>query len=152
MLFQFLRGVITLTIISALGGGVSFSLNFGFLSGFILTIVLQIILFNTVKYFRDGHVSMRIREIELEEIKSFEKQGMELDCAHCREPVFVPIRFDEQNGFDCPKCEKTNAIYVNVTVARETTPLNIDAITTKLIVDEEEKIKDEMLITGNLNE
>ena len=43
----------------------------------------------------------------MREIESFEKQGMELSCAHCKAESYVPIRFDEQNAHfnsehDCP--------------------------------------------------
>ena len=148
MYIQLLRGLIILSTISSLGGVLAWGMTFPFWQGFALTSVLQIVLFNIVRYIRSGYLASRARELELEEIKSFEKQGMELSCAHCRAKVFVPIRFDQQNSFQCPECEEHNAIYVNVTVARETTPLNVEAITSKLIIDEEEKLKDEMRIVS----
>ena len=148
MFTQLLRGLIILSTVSSLGGLLAYSINIPFWQGFAFTGVIQVVLFNIVRYVRSGYLVSKTRELELEEIRSFEKQGMELSCAHCRTNAFVPIRFDQQNAFQCPECGEHNAIYVNVTVARETTPLNVDAITSKLIIDEEEKVKDEMRITS----
>lgn len=148
MFIQLFRGIIILSTISSLGGALAYGIGVAFWQGFAFTSVIQIILFNVGRHIRTGYLASKTRELELEEIKSFEKQGMELTCAHCRSNVFVPIRFDQQNAFQCPECGEHNAIYVNVTVARETTPLNVDAITSKLIIDEEEKVKDEMRITS----
>lgn len=71
------------------------------------------------------------------EVEAFAKQGMELKCAHCNTLSFVPIRFDQHNTFDCPNCNSSNAVYVNVTVARETAMLGKKSIRTSSINDDE---------------
>ena len=130
-----------LCVVGSIGSVIAYSLSYSMIKGFLLTLVVQLVLYNMFKYTRDGWMTVKIKQLELEEIKSFEKQGMELECAHCRHVTYVPIRFDQQNILDCPECNKNNAIYLNVTVARETVPLNTEAITTRLLIDEEERIK-----------
>ena len=152
MLYQLIKSILILCIISATTGATFYVFNYDFWKGFLLATVLQVILFNIIKYFRNGYIMIKAKELDLEQIKQFDKQGMELKCAHCNALTYVPIRFDEQNVFDCPACGESNSIYVNVTVARETTALNMDAITSKLIVDDEEKAKDEIIIESTKNE
>jgi len=139
-------------VVGALGAGACFSLGWSPVAGFVGTMTIQIIIFNIFKYMRDGYMTVRLKELQVQEIQSIEKQGIELSCAHCKAETYVPIRFDEQNQFKCPECGNDNSIYVNITVARETTSLNIDSITKRLLVDDEERVKDSIRITGSKDE
>ncbi len=147
-----LRSLSILLAISAAVGYITYELMYGFTVGFISALLIQLFTFNIAKYIRDALITVRIKALQVEEIKSFEQQGIELNCAHCKEPVFVPIRLDQQNSFDCPGCSKPNAVYVNMTVARETDTINMDAITTRLLIDDEERVKDEIRISGSREE
>lgn len=139
-------------MIGAVGAAFAYSVDYSYYKGFAFTVVAQLLVYNLFKYMRDGYMTVRMREIEMEEIKSFEKQGMDLECAHCRDVAYVPIRFDQQNVFECPACGKTNSVYLNVTVARETTPLNTEAVTTRLLIDEEERVKQSIRESNDTNE
>tara|TARA_B100001123_G_C15331728_1_gene1031444 strand:- start:2509 stop:2967 length:459 start_codon:yes stop_codon:yes gene_type:complete len=152
MVYQFLRGVFVTSVISGIFGALAYSTGYSFLNAFVFTFTIQIIIFNIVKYIRDGFVITKSKELEVQKIREFTKQSMELSCAHCNAKAIVPIRLDRENAFECPTCGKGNSLYINVTVARETTPLNLQAITTKMIIDEEQKAKDEIIIEGSKND
>ena len=152
MILPVIRSLIILLTVSTAVGYATYELEYGFIPGFIVALLLQLLVFNTAKYIRDSIMTVKIKSMQLEEIKSFEQQGIELNCAHCKESVFVPIRLDQQNSFECPACGKNNAVYVNMTVARETDSINMDAITTRLLVDDEERVKDEIRISGSKQE
>lgn len=149
MIIPVIRSLIILLVISGAVGYTTYELNFGFSVGFVGALLTQIAAYNITRYVRDSIMTVKLKAMQVEEIKSFEQQGIELNCAHCKEPVFAPIRLDQQNSFDCPACGKSNAVYVNMTVARETDSINMDAITTRLLIDEEERAKDEIRISGS---
>ena len=139
-------------LVSALGSGAAYASGHSPVAGFVGVFTLQVILFNIARYVREGYMRVQMKELQVREVESFEKQGMDLSCAHCKAESYVPIRFDEQNQFTCEHCGKQNSIYVNVTVARETTALNMDSITKRLLIDEEERVKDSIRITSEKND
>lgn len=148
MILSVLKSLSILLSIATAVGYATYELAFGFWPGFIFMMITQIMVYNLYRSIRDSIVALRLKAMQVEEIKSFERQGIDLNCAHCKERVFVPIRLDEQNNFICPECNKPNSVYINMTVARETDSINMDAITTRLLIDEEEQAKDEIRITG----
>ncbi len=75
-------------------------------------------------------VTTKMKQLQVDEIEAFSKQGLDLKCAHCGNASFVPIRLDEHNTYACPHCTKTNSVYIKLTVARETTMPNKPSITT----------------------
>lgn len=118
-----------------------------YLKTFVAVTAVQLVLGFIASAIKDAMTTIRIKELQVQELESFAKQGMELKCAHCNTTSFVPIRLDEHNTFDCPNCNSANAIYVNVTVARETSMMNQNSIRSSSINDDESiairSIKDE---------
>lgn len=82
---------------------------------------IQFVIGFVVSVIRDTLSTTKLKQLQVREIESYEKQGMDLKCAHCTSISYVPIRLDEHNTFTCPACNSSNAVYVDVTVARETT-------------------------------
>ena len=152
MFWSVLRSILIIILIAALTAGLFFIADMAPLKGAVIAILTQIVIYNIIRQYKSGVLQIRLREIETEQIAEFGKQGMELQCAACKHSVHVPIRFDVTNSFICPKCNINNSIYVNITVAQDTTPLNVEAITSKLIIDDEEKVKDEIIIQGGKDE
>lgn len=148
MIPSILRSLL-ITVIIGLGfGGLMYFFipePISFYRGTIGGIVFQIIVYNIIRYFRSGMLRVRLKELEVEQLKQYDKQGMELQCAHCKHLTYVPVRFDQDNNFTCDACGENNAIYVNVTVARETTQLDLKSVTSKLIVDERDNAKKKLL-------
>lgn len=58
---------------------------------------------------------------ETKRLELYAMQGTDVTCAHCNAAAFVPVRFDEDNSFDCDVCGKSNSVYIDVTTTQKTT-------------------------------
>ena len=152
MFWGVLRSILIIVLFSVATAGLFYLADMSPVKGCVIAVLTQIVIYNIIRQYRSGVFEVRLKELETEQIAEFGKQGMELQCAACKSSVHVPIRFDVTNSFICPECSSNNSIYVNITVAQETTPLNVEAITSKLIIDDEEKVKDEIIIQGGRDE
>ena len=108
-----------------------------YLKIFVATTAVQLVLGFIASAVKDALTVTRIKELQVQEAEAFGKQGMELKCAHCSTTSFIPIRLDEHNTFECPTCNSANAIYINITVARETTMMDQKSIRTSSVNDDE---------------
>ena len=74
----------------------------------------------------------------------FSQQGVEVNCAHCNQPSFVPVRMDEENEFTCEQCGKHNSIYIDITVAQKAQLIDRDRLSVtsyiKDKIDAEQKL------------
>ena len=87
---------------------------------FVVSFLGQFVLFYMWNSYVSYKLNLDINRQETERIKAFESQGVDVKCAHCNSVNYIPIRMDEDNGFECAACGKTNAVYVDVTVAQQT--------------------------------
>lgn len=87
---------------------------------FVVSFLGQFVLFYMWNSYVSYKLNLDINRQETERIKAFESQGVDVKCAHCNSVNYIPIRMDEDNGFECAACDKTNAVYVDVTVAQQT--------------------------------
>ena len=128
----------TLTVAAIFGGLFEYYTSYVFVDVFITTIIIQFIFF----YLWNTYTQYRLRLVqEVEETKREElymQQGVTVECAHCKSMNYIPIRMDEENGFDCEDCGRSNSVYIDVTVARKTEI--VDKITNKL--DAEQKLRE----------
>lgn len=130
------------TIISV----IAYTLEYNYIAAFLFTFVIQIAVGFIVSSIRDSWLAIKSEQIENDRIALLSQQGLELKCAHCSNSSFVPIRLDEHNNYDCPHCTKSNAVYLNVTVARETAMMNVGRLTTNSMDGESvtlQKIREE---------
>ena len=63
----------------------------------------------------------RMMNEETKRLELYAMQGTDVTCAHCNASAFIPVRFDDDNSFDCEVCGKSNSVYVDVTTAQKTT-------------------------------
>jgi hypothetical protein len=119
-----------------MGAGIGFAVGFNPYKVFVVVLILQIAISFIIKQIQVAYTTVRIREVELAKITEFSKQGLELECAYCGTINYIPLRFDQDNNFTCEKCNKDNSIYINVTTAQITSPLNISQITSTSFKDE----------------
>ena len=103
---------------------------------FIVTFLGQFVLFYVWNSYMSYRFRLDINQQETERIKAFETQGVNVNCAHCSTTNYIPVRFDEDNKFDCDACGKTNAVYVDVTVAQPTQFLDKQNISINSIIKE----------------
>jgi phage FluMu protein Com len=107
------------------------------LDTFIIATACQLVLGFIMSSVKSAIVTTKMKQLQVDEVEAFSKQGLDLKCAHCGNASFVPIRLDEHNTYACPHCTKTNSIYIKVTIARETTMINSPSITTSSVSDGE---------------
>ena len=114
---------VVLSISTALGLIAHYLFGITFLGVFLTGIIIQFL----GSYFLNTWIESRERKVaadrEEEIIKEFNKQGTTVSCAYCGEPNFVAIRTDLPNDFKCGKCEEENAVYISITAAQRTNPL-----------------------------
>jgi hypothetical protein len=126
----------TVGIAVMLGGSISYMFDISLTKCILGGVILQFIFFaiynNIMQYFTnrsiDRETSIRITELG--------KQAAEVQCAHCSEINYVPIRISADNSFDCTECSRSNAIYLSVTTAQKTTPLDVSQFTVNTLIEE----------------
>lgn len=135
-MINILKSILLTIAVSTCGSVVCYLVGLDFLKSFVILSILQISLSYIVKQIQISSYSIKAQEIELQKITEFSKQGMDLECAYCGVHNFIPLRFDQDNNFTCTSCDKDNSIYINVTTAQVTTPLNISQITSTSFKDQ----------------
>ena len=128
---------------ASLGAALGYAVGFNPYKIFVVVVILQLAITFMVKQLQESHFNIKSKEIELAKITEFSKQGLPLECAYCHNSSLVPLRFDQDNNFICEHCDGDNSIYINVTTAQVTTPLNISQITSTSFKD------DQPTISGN---
>lgn len=134
-MLNILKSFLLTSVVSSLGGSVCYFIGFNFIKSFVLLAILQITISYIIRQIQLSVYSIRSQEIELQRITEFSKQGLDVECAYCGSHNFVPLRFDIDNNFTCTNCNKDNSIYISVTTAQVTTPLNISQITSTSFKD-----------------
>lgn len=118
--------------------------GYNYIYTFIGAIILQVVVGYVVNTLTYTYVSVKNKSLENERLKEFSKQSAELKCAFCGETSVVPIRLDADNEYRCPHCNERNSIYLNITVARSTTPMNVSSLTTSMVEDDRQAVIEEI--------
>lgn len=58
-------------------------------------------------------------------ISQIESEATEAPCAYCGEINLIPVSPTEDNDFICTGCNEANSVYVNITIAQKSVPLDI---------------------------
>ena len=112
----------TLSIFVSLLGYYVF--NYDILKGFIVVFITQLICSYVYRSFIQTLERNSMRVEETKRIEAYAQQGVDAACAYCNDMNYIPIRMDDDNTFDCGLCGKTNAVYIDVTVAQKTDIIN----------------------------
>jgi hypothetical protein len=108
----------------------------------VFALVGQYIFFYIFNTILQSRAALKNKELENERIKEFSKQGTVVPCAYCGEDNLAPIRFDVDNKFACNTCGKINSVYINITTAQVTNPLEANPLAVQAyIADREEAIQ-----------
>lgn len=139
-----LRSIAITTTLAALVGLVFWSISGEFIKPFVLTIIIQFVLFWIFNTCSSYIYELKATALENERIAEFTKQGIEVGCSYCRSVNLIPVRFDEGNDFTCINCDKENAVYIGITVTQKTTPLNVTPITVNTLDPAEQQALDQL--------
>jgi transcription elongation factor Elf1 len=132
------------TLVTLTVSALMWSIGYPFYTVFVFTFIGQLMffyMFNTVLRYV---IMLKNKKLENNRIKEFTLQGVELHCAHCNSSNLTPLRFDQDNIFSCLNCEKGNSVYINITVAQSSSPLDINSLTTQAIIKEKESALDSL--------
>lgn len=90
---------------------------------FLLITVFQFVVFYFYTSKKQAQQQQIYLEFLTEQQEIFEEQGAEVQCAGCKQLVFVPVKINNPENFNCPHCNTENALYVNLETAVTTTPI-----------------------------
>lgn len=139
--WSILRSILIVVAISSCVSGLWWAAGGQFWQSFIAMSILQIT-FNIVwEGIRSSRLQIALQQEETKRIEEYSKQGYELKCAYCGQQSFVPIRFDEDNYFECPHCGKENSVYVSITTTQVTSPLPVARIMSNSYIQEAEDVR-----------
>jgi hypothetical protein len=136
--FIFIKSTTTVLFISMLISLAVWMLKGNFIAAFILAFCLQYIIFGFIGGIVNNYFFHKTRQKELDKL---EQLSSILECAYCKTKniiTFIPDE-NERVEFVCEKCDKTNLVNINFTVARITEPVVLTTIPapTKTISDGE---------------
>jgi hypothetical protein len=114
--------VLTITVSTCIGYFLT-NFNINFWSSFFLITIIQIVIWNIFQYIQESKLIKFHAEQEQQVFEQLSKQSVVVPCQSCGHESLVPIGLDRNNTFDCDKCNKTNAIYIDIETAIVTTPV-----------------------------
>jgi len=136
-----LRSLIILCGVSATIGGIWYILGGSFAKPVFLSAILQVVCYVIWSSIQSDRVRITIEREHTKRVEEFAKQGLELECSYCSKLTIVPIRFDEDNQFECPHCNNLNSIYISVTTTQVTQPLPVARIMSNSYIQEAQQIR-----------
>ena len=124
-MFEILKSLLMVTTISAGIAGVGYTmLGANFAGVFVISTVVQLALGWFVKSYNESTERKILIEQQSKLITQIDQEAYEAPCAYCGTVNLIPILPGEDNDFDCLECEKPNSVYVNITVAQKTVPID----------------------------
>jgi transcription elongation factor Elf1 len=121
-------------VISSLAGLINALFGGSFLYVFLLSILVQYVLYSVITTIIVNFYREKTKQIELDKLENL---STILECAYCSQKnllTFIPEQ-NERTEFVCSSCDKENAVIINFTVARVTEAIPINS----LLKDEDKK-------------
>lgn len=124
-MFNIIKSLIWIILISGIVSTVTF-ICFGtdILGVFTLCTILQLILGYIINTVLDSKEKQATILANRDIISTIEETAVEAPCAYCDHINIIPIITGEQNDFECIKCGNSNSVYVNITIAQKTVPID----------------------------
>ena len=138
-MLNILKSLSITVIIAAAIGAIFWTLGFDPIKAGVFALIGQFgffYIFNTILQSKN---ILKNKELENERIKEFSKQGTIVPCAYCSVDNLIPIRFDTDNQFPCNSCNKQNAVYINITTAQVTSPLEANPLMVQAYIADKEQ-------------
>ena len=120
MVGKLTRSILITLGISTLLSGLSLYAGYSFWLSFLTVTVIQFGLWNLIQYILEWRTTIKLRDIESNMLIELNKQVVNIPCIHCKTVNTIPIRFDQNNEFQCTDCDRTNSVYIEVEVAAKT--------------------------------
>lgn len=117
-LFSFARSIVTVSFVSALFGVAAYLCNKPFWVTFLLSFAAQIVTGYALATYTYSNYK---KTVYLAELDKLEKLSTILNCAYCNEPAVITFLPDQVPTLVCDKCQNSNSVKLQFTVARTTT-------------------------------
>ena len=111
----------TLIIAGILTSIINYFTEAGLIETFTALVCIQFVISYAWKSIASFILESRMMDEETKRLELYAMQGTDVTCAHCNAAAFVPVRFDEDNSFDCDVCGKSNSVYIDVTTTQKPT-------------------------------
>jgi hypothetical protein len=144
MLGSIIKSIVTTVIITGAISTIAYFLGYDVLQTSLIVFIGIICVSIISSQIRDAIIFTNNKKLENERIKEFSRQGLEVDCAICSAKNFIPIRLDSSNTFECLECNQQNAVYINITTAQTTTPMDVNPLSISSYVDNKEQVEDKI--------
>lgn len=115
-----------LFISGSLAGLLNLGFNKPFWSCFFITIIVQFIVYDLYRRWLSTYSKLQEEEIKNNRLKEYSKQGLICTCPdeNCNYTLLVPIVLNDENIYDCPKCNKTVKVYIGAKTYLTTEPVD----------------------------
>ena len=111
----------TLIIAGILTSIINYFTGAGYIETFTALVCVQFVTSYVWKSIARFILENKMMDEETKRLELYSMQGTDVTCAHCNAAAFIPVRFDDDNSFDCEVCGKPNSVYVDVTTTQKTT-------------------------------
>jgi hypothetical protein len=111
----------TLIIAGILTSIINYFTGAGYIETFTTLVCVQFVASYVWKSIARFLLENKMINEETKRLELYAMQGTDVTCAHCNASAYIPVRFDDDNSFDCEVCGKSNSVYVDVTTAQKTT-------------------------------
>lgn len=91
---------------------------------FSLSTITQLVLGWFLRTYIDHNERKSVLDQQTKLISQIEQEATQAPCAHCGEINLIPIIPDGNNDFTCTHCGEQNSVYVNITIAQPTVPID----------------------------
>ena len=125
-----LKPIFILTVISTVISLIFTKDIFDFVKWFLLITFIQVVFYNVYK----NIIEYFILKLQVEKIKEFSKQGMEVKCpCYLEKKMFVPIDLNGANMFNCKECDKSVSVDITAKTFMQTDMIDLDKAEESLI-------------------
>ena len=137
MLKNIIKAILVLLFISAATVYPFTSTWQGLVRGMVACIVLQIVIYNIYKGFRDVY----LEKVKNEREKQLANRGTYVTCPCPREKRdFIPVSFTEDNNYTCLHCNKRVAVTCEIKTFLTTEPLPLEGAAEALLLKAQKQI------------
>lgn len=124
-MFDIFKSLAITLLISSLTTAICYQFfNMNIYGVFILTTLVQL----TASWFLRTYIQhieqTNIRKQQSELLTQIENEATDASCAYCGETNLIPISPNTDNDFNCLSCGKPNSVYVQITIAQKSVPID----------------------------
>ena len=126
-MFEIIKSVVILLLVSAaIALTCSEFLNTSFTGIFLLTTILQLVFGWFFKSYTQFVNQRDTAAQQSQLISQIEAEATAAPCAYCGHTNLIPIVPEGDNDFECTECGEHNSVYVNVTIAQKSVPIDAE--------------------------